>query len=68
MILHVLHGAVHAFGQPLFQPQGIIIKPLRFGDSAIIKTQPGGNLFDQQCMLVQAVQRILYLINVLTDW
>jgi hypothetical protein len=47
---------VHTLIQPLLQPQGIIVKPLGFRNTAIVKSMPGGYLFDQQCMLVQEVQ------------
>ena len=39
MVFHVFHRTMHAFVQPLFKSVSIIIKFLRFGYTAKIKTQ-----------------------------
>ena len=46
MILHVLHGAMHALAEPCLQPSGIFVKHLCFGNAAIIKSWSGSNIFN----------------------
>jgi hypothetical protein len=59
---------MHTIVQPTFQPDGIIVKRLCLGDTAIIKAQPGGCLFDQLCMLVQETQGIINFICDLNEF
>jgi hypothetical protein len=44
-----------AFAEPGFQPVCVFIKPFCPGDIAIVKTQPGCLLLDQESMVLSIV-------------
>ena len=60
MIFHILHGALHTFMKPSFQPPRILIQPLRTGDPAMVESKITGPAFDKARMKVFI--QVYYLI------